>query len=179
LKQEYEVEVEWLPFELHPEIPPEGLDLPPHVRARFGGMSERLKEMAREGGMEMVTPDIIPSSRRALEASEFAREKGKHEEFHHLVFQKFYGQGMDLHDWRVLRAAAEELGLDAEEMEQLTEQGRYKEIVDRSTAQAQLMGITAVPAFIFDNKYAIVGAQPYEAFIEVMSRLRLESQDGD
>lgn len=127
--------------------------------------------------MEMVTPDIIPSSRRALEASEYAREQGKHEEFHHNVFRKFYGQGMDLHDWAVLIAAAEEAGLDAEEMKKRTEAGYYKETVDNSTTQAQILGITGVPAYILGNRYVIIGAQPYSVFQETMARLEEELEE--
>ena len=102
MAQDYDVEVTWLPFELHPEIPPEGMDLPPHIRAGFGGMSERLQRMAQEMGREMVIPDRIPNSRRALEVSEYAREQGKHDEFHRVVFQKFYGEGQDMSNWAVL-----------------------------------------------------------------------------
>ena len=57
------MQIEWLPFDLHPEIPPEGMTLPPHVRNSFGGMSERLREMAQASGREMVIPEKIPSSR--------------------------------------------------------------------------------------------------------------------
>lgn len=152
------------------------MQLPPHVRARFGGMNEHVKQMAHEAGMEIVTPEIIPNSRRALESSEYAREQGKHEEFHQVVFRKFYGEGQDLSSWAMLRAAAEEVGLDPDEMQRKTESGNYQGVVNRQITQAQAMGITGVPAYIFDNKYAIVGAQPYEVFQQAMARLMLEAE---
>ncbi len=171
MKNEYDVAVEWLPFELHPEIPPEGWQLPWNVRAQFGGMSERLRQMAHEAGMEMVIPDLIPNSRRALEASEYARENGVHEAFHQAVFRKFYGEGQDMNDWPVLRAAAVETGLHPDEMQQHTTAGRFQPIVEGHHNRALQMGITGVPAFIFNQQYAILGAQPYEVFQQAMARL--------
>jgi predicted DsbA family dithiol-disulfide isomerase len=174
LKEEYEVEVEWRAFELHPEIPPEGMQLPPYLRANFGDMSERLKQMAHKVNLAMVMPDKIPNSRRALEASEYAREQGQHKAFHRVVFRKFYGEGQDLHSWAVLRAAAKEVGLDPEAIQRETESGKYRAAVDVQIAEAHARGITGVPTFIFDNKYAVVGAQPYAAFQDVMATLGIK-----
>jgi predicted DsbA family dithiol-disulfide isomerase len=177
LKREHEVEVEWKPFFLHPDTPPEGMRLSPQFRARFAGAHERLDLMARAAGMEMVHPDLIPNSRRALEASEYARGKGKHEEFHRIIFGKFYGAGQDIHDWTVLRSAAEEAGLDPDGMEREIESGKYREVLDAEIEEAYALGITAVPTYVLDDKYAIVGAQPYEAFERVLARLAVEDQE--
>ncbi len=82
MQAEYDVSVEWRGLEIHPEIPPEGLHWPEHLRARFGGMSDALKQEAHQAGLEIVIPEIIPNSRQALEASEYARQQGLHEAFH-------------------------------------------------------------------------------------------------
>ncbi|NIP54151.1 MAG: DsbA family oxidoreductase, partial [candidate division Zixibacteria bacterium] len=140
---DYDVDVEWRAFELHPEVPPEGMPLPPYIRANFDAMSRRLQEMAKEGGMEMVmSAEKMPNSRRALEAAEYAREKGCHEAFHRVVFRRFYGEGEDLGSWQMLRAAAAEVGLDPDEMQRVTEHGHYREGVDAQIAEARSMGIT-------------------------------------
>ena len=151
------------------------MQLPAHVRARFGGMTERLKQMAHAAGLEMVAPNVIPNSRRALEASEYAREQGQHEEFHRVVFRKFYGEGQDMSRWEVVRAAAEEVGLNPDAMQSKTENGKYKAAVDAQIAEARVLGITGVPTYIFDDKYAIIGAQPYEVFQQTMARLEWHS----
>jgi predicted DsbA family dithiol-disulfide isomerase len=179
LKRERGVQVEWKPFFLHPETPPEGIRLSPQVRARFAGAHERLDHMARAAGLEMVHPDLIPNSRRALEATEYAREKGKGQEFHRIVFDKFYGQGLDIHEWTVLRAAAEEAGLDADEMEREVEGGKFLPVLDGEIEEAYALGVTAVPTYVLDDKYAIVGAQPYEAFERVLARLAIEHHEND
>jgi predicted DsbA family dithiol-disulfide isomerase len=150
--------------------------LPPELRDRFGGMSEQLKQMTEKAGMEMVMPDVVPNSRRALEASEYAREQGKHEAFHRTVFRKLYGEGQDIGQWEVLGAAATEVGLDPEAMEQETEAGKYRVAVGRQIAEAQRLGITGVPTFIFNDTYALVGAQPYEVFQEAMDWLARQAE---
>ncbi len=174
LKQERHVQVEWKPFFLHPKTPPEGFHLPRQVYARFTGMRERLKQMAHAAGLEMVQPDFIPNSRLALEASEYAREHGKHEEFHRVVFRKFYGEGQDINQWEVLRAAGEEVGLDANAMQRETDSGKFHAPVDEQIAEANALGISAVPTYILDGKYAIVGAQPYDVFRRAIARLEAE-----
>lgn len=171
LQAEYDVRVEWRGLEIHPEIPPEGLDWPPYLRARFGGMSDMLREEARQAGIPLLVPEIIPKSRRALEASEYAREQGRHKVFHKAVFRKFYGEGQDLSRWHVLAEAAEEAGLDANTMKRKTESGDYKAIIDAHKTELVALGATGVPLYIFDGKYAVIGLQPYEAFQEVMAQL--------
>jgi len=176
LKAEHGAEVEWRPFYLRPDTPPEGMELPAYVRARYTDTTERLRQMAHATGLEMVTPSRIPNTRLAHEATEFARVHGKGEEFHRVVFRKFYGEGQDIGRWEVLRAAAEEIGLDAEAMQREVDSGTYRAAVENQVAEAYHLGITGVPTYILDDKYAIVGAQPYEVFQEAMARLAAETR---
>ncbi len=176
LEREGQVEAEWKPFFLHPETPPEGFRFPPALRARLASAHERLDAMAAAAGLPMVHPDFIPNSRRALEASEYARDRSKHEAFHRVVFRKFYGEGQDINDWSVLCAAAEEVGLDAEEMQRETDAGKFRERLDAEIQAAQKLGVTAVPTYVLNDKYAVVGAQPYEVFARVLARLEQERQ---
>jgi predicted DsbA family dithiol-disulfide isomerase len=139
-------------------------------------MSDMLREEASLAGLPLVVPELIPKSRRALEASEYAREQGKHDVFHKVVFRKFYGEGQDLSLWHVLRAAAEEVGLDAETMKRKTENGDFKAVVETHVAEIVALGASGVPLFVFDQKYAVVGLQPYEAFQEVMAHIAADNE---
>ncbi len=124
--------------------------------------------------MEMVVPEVIPNSRRALEAAEYAREQGKHPAFHKAVFHKLYAEGQDIARWEVLRDAAEMVGLDSNEMQRKTGSGAYTAFVDAQKARLISLGATGVPLFVFDDKYVIIGLRPYEAFQEVMAHLSKE-----
>ncbi len=134
-----------------------------------------LREEARRAGLPLVVPEIIPKSRRALEASEYARNHGIHEAFHKVVFRRFYGEGQDLSRWQVLKAAAEEVGLDADVMQRKTENGDYKSILDARMSELFALGATGVPLYIFDGKYAVIGLQPYDAFQEVMAHISADN----
>ena len=178
LKAERPVEVDWRPFFLHPDTPPEGLRMSGEARERWRPTHDRLREMAADANMPMVFPDLMSNTRRALEATEHARERGKLEEFHRLVEHAYYGEGRDVNDWSVLRAAAEQVGLDPDEMQRLTDEGRYREAVDAGIAEAVALGVTGVPTYILEDRYAIVGAQPYEVFRQVLDRLEQERSSG-
>ncbi len=171
LKAEYDVEVDWLPFFLHPEIPPEGMPLPDHLRTRMRSSSGHLQQMAHEAGLAMTVPEVISYSRLALEATEYARQQGKLEAFHRVVFRKYYGEGQDIGRWPVLQAAAEEAGLKSDAMQAAVKAGTYTAVIDNHVRQAAEWGITAVPTYIVGDQYEIVGAQPYSVFEQVMDRL--------
>lgn len=119
----------------------------------------------------MVFHERMINSRRALEAAEYARDNGQHDAFHKVVFRKFYGEGQDIYDWAVLEAAAVETGLDPVEMRTRVEAGVYGMVVSATIEEAVMKGISGVPAYVFENKYLVSGAQPYGIFKQVMDQL--------
>lgn len=133
--------------------------------------SDYLRTEAKENGLTMIVPDMIPNSRRALEAAEYAREQGKHLEFHERTFEKYYAEGQDISDWEVLRAVAAEIEINADEMQTNTEKKMYTQTVDMHKQRAVSMGVTGVPLYIFEEKYVVMGLRPYPAFVEVMEQL--------
>jgi len=137
-------------------------------------MYKRLENMAAEIGLPMARLDKLPNSHLPLEASEYARAHGKHEEFHRVVFRKLYGEGQDISKWEVLRAAAKEVGLDADAMQHETESGSYKDVLDAQLEKAHTLGISAVPTYIINNKYSVEGAQSFEVFERILKRLAEE-----
>lgn len=177
LQAEYNVEVDWRPYYLRPDTPPEGMDLPDYIqRARANGSEERLAQMAAANGMKFKSTERIYNTRLAHEATEYAREHGKLLEFHHAVFQKVYGEGLDISDWDILRRAAQETGLDANEMQVEVESGTYTEVVRMQVYEAQRIGVQGVPTYVMNNRYAVAGAQPYEVFLQVIERIRQDAE---
>jgi predicted DsbA family dithiol-disulfide isomerase len=182
LKQEYKVEVEWRPFYLYFDTPPEGRELPEHVRrARASGSEERLQQIAHFYGMEFQSTKRIYNTRLAHEATEHAREHGKGNEFHRVLFRKVYAGGKDPSQWDVLRMSAQEAGLDDQAMQREVESGKYTENVIEQVKWAYQIGVSGVPTYVINDRYAIVGAQPYEVFVQVLERLKaeVESQKTD
>jgi len=187
LKAEHNVDVEWRPFYLDFDTPPEGKELPDHVkRARVNGSEERLSQIADSYGMEFVSTKRIYNTRLAHEATEYAREhgnparfnspiqrdeRGKGNEFHKVLFRKVYAEGQDPSQWDVLRSAAEEVGLDAEEMQREVENEKYTANVADQVRWAYQIGVTGVPTYVINDRYAIVGAQPYEVFKNALDQI--------
>jgi predicted DsbA family dithiol-disulfide isomerase len=172
LKAEYNVDVEWRPYYLRPDTPPEGLDLPAYIlKARANGSEERLQSMANMHGMEFKSTERIYNTRIAHEATEYAREHGKGNEFHRVVFRKVYAEGKDPSKWEALRSAAEEVGLAADEMQSVVDGGKYTAQVAEQVRWAQEIGVTGVPTYVINDRYAVVGAQPYEVFKRALTQI--------
>ncbi len=172
LKAEKKVDVDWRPFYLYFDVPLEGMELPEHVKqARLNGSEERLRQIAESYGMGFVSTKRIYSTRLAHEATEYARAHDKASEFHKVVFRKVYAEGQDPSQWEVLRSAAEEIGLDAEEMQREVENEKYRANVEAQVRQAYQIGVTGVPTYVINDRYAIVGAQPYEVFKKALEQI--------
>jgi predicted DsbA family dithiol-disulfide isomerase len=173
LKAEHNVEFEWRPFYLYFDTPPEGRELSEHVKqARANGSEERLRSIATSYGMEFRSVERIYNTRLAHEATEYAREHGKVEEFHKVVFRMVYAEGKDPSQWDVLRSAAQEVGLDGEAMQKAVESETYKANVEEQVRWAYQIGVTGVPTYVINDRYAIVGAQPYEVFKNALEKIK-------
>ena len=166
------MDVEWRPFYLYFDTPPEGRELPERVKqARTQGSEERLRQIARSYGMEFVSTPRIYNTRLAHEATEYARVHDKGNEFHKVIFRRVYAEGQDPSQWEVLRAAAEEVGLDADEMQREVEDEKYMAEVADKVRWAYQIGVTGVPTYVINDRYAIVGAQPYEVFAGALEQI--------
>jgi predicted DsbA family dithiol-disulfide isomerase len=133
--------------------------------------NDPLKRRAEREGLKMVRRDFVPSTRRAHEAAEWARSKGRLEPMHAELLKAYWTEGKDLYAFDVLREAAVKAGLDPDEMQRENEQGTFKPIVEESIREASEMGIHAVPTFVFDDQLAVQGAQELPVFRLAMQRL--------
>jgi predicted DsbA family dithiol-disulfide isomerase len=170
LKKEFNVEVEWKAFELRPGTPPEGMSRPVKP-GETGELSQSVRNLAGEIDLKMIRPSFTPNSRPALEAAEYAKEKGKFEAFHLAVFKAFWEDARNIGLHNVLREIAESCGLDGAELLQALDEGRYTASVVKQDAEAHEMGINGIPAYIVGN-YFIEGAQPYSFFQKAVNLLK-------
>jgi predicted DsbA family dithiol-disulfide isomerase len=164
--------VTWLPFDLHPEYPPEGL---PRERllARYGeeGIARTRAFFADRGLDYNPHPDVVPNTKAALRLGELARERDLHRAFHDRVMDAYWQEGRDIGDPGDLRALAAEVGLDPEEVDDVLAGDRYRDAVEASTAEAVSVGVTGVPGFVLDRRLLVLGAQPEELFEQAFARL--------
>ena len=161
------VEASWLPFELHPEAPLEGSPMPERIRGAWG----RLDAVAAEVGLAMKRPDRVINSRLALSTAEFARDHGKYDEVRVALTKAHWEGTAQLDHVEDLRRVVAESGLDPDVLERELDAGRYEALLDRHRADAESVGINAIPAHIVGQRFLLVGAQPYDAFIEALDAL--------
>lgn len=164
-----DVSVNWRPYQLDPSVPEQGMDRKAYMLAKFGSeqrirqMHERIEGLGRDEGIEFRFEDIKVAA-NTLDAHRVIRWAGtagdgvQHEVVRRLFSQNFE-QGGNLNDPATLVKVAREAGMDASVVEALLPTDADKDAVRNEIATASRMGITGVPCFLFEGKYAVMGAQ--------------------
>lgn len=170
-EREFDVEVNWWPFELHPETPREGRDISDLVERRGAAYRDHLRDYAASAGITLASNRRLSNSHRALELAEFAKDRGRFRPVHEALFRVYFEEGRDIGDSAVLAEIAGEAGLDPEEFRFECLLGRYADLVDRASAVARQKGFTSTPTMIFDDRFVLSGAQDYNVYVDVLERL--------
>jgi predicted DsbA family dithiol-disulfide isomerase len=172
LKKEYNLDVEWRPFEIHPETPKGGAlhEELPFPKGYLEMAFANVKRLADEDGLTLKFSEKLPNSRLALYISEFARKKGKFEEFHKLVLEAYWLEGKDIGDKSLLLDLAESVGLNTKEIESYLDTDEPFKILQKALKELRKYGINGVPTFIIGEKL-IFGAQPYEIFKQTINQI--------
>ncbi len=167
--------MQFAPFLLDPDVPLEGRPQPPPPAGRSEARAY-LEERAGAAGIRF-TPGRShrSSSLLAHQAAEFAAESGGSAvAFQRSVFEAYFERLDDIGAVERLVRIGETAGLQGVPLREALEGGVYREHVEEAVRGARLAGVRSVPTFIFDEKYAIVGAQEYSAFKAVMAELGRE-----
>lgn len=175
------IDVSWKPFEIHPEVPPEGMPLSAlsYTSGELSAMIDNLKRHAAGEGLDFSGIGIergIVNTHRALLAGCYAQqeEPAHFSKFHHALFHAHFTEGRNINDDSVLENLAQSSGLDAARMIKALDTGAFEEALQETAAKAAGTSITAVPTFHLDGRYLIVGAQPVEAIAKVIDRILSE-----
>jgi predicted DsbA family dithiol-disulfide isomerase len=164
LNKEYEIEVRWLAFPLHPEVPEEGLSLEELFAGRSVNSSaslQRLKLVASSLSLPLTDRTRTYNSRLAQELAKWAESQGKGNEFHHMIFRAYFVGGTNIGRVDELVTLASSIGLPADEARDVILARRFRETVDSDWVRSRALGITAVPTFIIGGQ-RIVGFQSYQ-----------------
>lgn len=180
LTRRFGAQVEWQPFVLHPEYPPEGIPRG-ELERRYGpGLVDRQRTMFEGAGLPFSDRiEKIPNSRRALMLGELARERGVLHQLHPRLFDAYWAQGLDIGDEQVLIREGTAVGLGAEEILRALREERHFPGIEASTRQAIELGATGVPAWVIDQRVLIAGAQPHDVFEQVLEQLGHAPIDGE
>jgi predicted DsbA family dithiol-disulfide isomerase len=171
LQDEYDIDIDWRGFELHPETPPGGTPITDRVsRERLPQLKRSLREFAASFGVtDLELPDHMPNTRRALAVAEYAREQGKLEAFRDAAMYAHWRAGKNLEDEQDLREIALAAGLDSEAALRAIDAPQYLQRVDALREEASSMGVTGIPTLII-GQYSVVGCQPYAVIAQAAER---------
>lgn len=172
MERRYGARIEWLPFDLHPEYPAEGIPRS-QLLARYGeAHTASVKRMVEECGYTYSPPsEVVPNSFKALVVTELARDLGLHEPVHTRLMDAYWAEGQNIGNEETLLSLVADAGLDRSEAAEAIADGRYKERIRASTREANSVGITAIPSFVLDNRLLLVGAYPESVFDQAFAQL--------
>jgi predicted DsbA family dithiol-disulfide isomerase len=175
LKPEFNLELEWRGFEIHPERPPGGVSTdrvygPPDSEMRRVTWA-RISSLAQEAGLTMKSPDLLANSHAALLAAEYARDAGasEAEDFEERVYRAYFEQGANIADVELLKKLADEAGLDPQAAAEATCSPKYELRLKNNALVAHSRGVSGVPTF-FIGDFPLIGAQSEQAMRMLVAR---------
>lgn len=178
--------IEWRPFQLNPNMPTEGLDRRAYMRAKFG-TDERAEEIYRtiqDAGDDENIPfafDLIsrvPNTIGSHRLISWSLPSGRQDSVVEILFRSYFLSGRDIGDIDVLVEVAAMAGLNETEARAYLSGEKGIEQAQAESSEAHRLGISGVPCFIFDSKYAVSGAQGPEVFLQVFD-LALQPDGAD
>ena len=177
------VDVRYHPYQLDPRAPTDAEPMYDYLTRRFGergrSMAAHVIGVARGEGLAMdyergLSVNTLNAHRLSMLAD---REYGSETQraLIRRLFDAHFVEGNDVGDPRVLAALAGEVGMDPDTARNYLETERGTREVREAIAAAQRLGVTAVPTYVFDDKYVIEGAQPTELFQQALHSIAEES----
>ena len=168
-------EITWHPFQLNPEMPPDGIERQIYLKAKFGS-SERAKDNYRAvhqasvgEKLDLQLDDIkrMPNSLQSHRLLHYARRHDKQDVVAENLFQSYFFYGIDIGSIAHLIEIAAESGLDGEDVRSYMKSSEDIELVRDHDIQSRNLRVSGVPCFIIAEEYAISGAQESEVFLQV------------
>ena len=169
VKDEVAVAVTFRPYQLNPDMPPEGVDHKQHLAEKLGGEEavtrahDMLTGLGREDGIAFDFPAVAisPNTLDAHRLLRWAMIEGPQVQGRVALalFRAYFEEGRNVGDRTVLLEVAESAGMDRAVVAALFSAGADVDSVREEIGMARDMGVTGVPCFIIDNKYAVMGAQ--------------------
>jgi predicted DsbA family dithiol-disulfide isomerase len=174
LKPEFDLEIEWRGFQIHPEWPAEGI---PIERLRSAtdmdarqAVWKRISAMAEAEDLPIAPPSVFTNSRSALAACEYAREQGKDEDFETRVYRAYFVDGANIGDPALIARLGGEAGLDPAAVAEAINSPRYDLKLKNNALAANQRQVSGVPTF-FIGEFPLVGAQSTDVCRQILQRV--------
>ncbi len=179
-----EHEIRWHPFELNPQLPPEGQSITENFQKKYASPPEKTRETVQmyadigaELGFEFNLDDDskMYNSFNLHQLLHWANQQGRKNDLEMALFKAHFTDGREMSDTAVLADVAAEIGLDRAEALEVLEDQRFASAVREEQKFWIDQGITGVPAVVFDRQHLVTGAQGVENFTSIVNQLTEES----
>jgi predicted DsbA family dithiol-disulfide isomerase len=182
------IEVEWKSFQLDPTIPNE---VDPSVSAiaylaekkgitleHSQSLHDNVIQMAANVGLNYdYSKAIVANSFNAHKLIQLAKTKQLGDQAEESLFKAYFTEGKNVNNIETLVQLGLEIGLEKDEIENALIDASFDQLVKKDLSEAQQIGVTGVPFFVFNRKYAISGAQPSETFVSAIQQTIDEISD--
>ncbi|TKI57217.1 DsbA family oxidoreductase [Brevibacillus antibioticus] len=175
-----QVEVVYRSFQLDPQMERDtDMDMHEVLAAKYSipleqakGMNDQVTQMAKGVGLDYHFDTMIPTNTfDAHRLTHFAHAHGKMKELKERLLKAYFTESLHLGDHEVLAQLASEVGLDKEATLTMLAGNEYREQVQEDKQRGNDLGVTGVPFFVINNKYAVSGAQPGEVFLGALNQV--------
>lgn len=172
------VQLHFQPFELNPQMPPEGEDLMQHLARKYGASPEQLaathatlRQRGAELGFEFGQRTRIWNTFDAHRLLHWAALEGRQRELKHALLRAYHTHGENVGAAAVLLRLCAEVGLDASRAAAILASDEFAAEVRDAERRWQALGIQSVPSVVIDGRHLIQGGQPSEAFERALRQL--------
>jgi predicted DsbA family dithiol-disulfide isomerase len=177
LPENYEVEVNFLPFELNPDSPKTGRDHKAYLTDKFGGieryeqLTDHVTNVAADEGIKFDYPkqSVIPNTFESHRLIQYAKDHDKQAAVKEALMKAYFTEGVDLSKSENLLDVAEKAGLDRGKAAAFLSSEEGVEKVRTMEALNYQRGISGVPFYIINDKYGVSGAQPSDVFLQILT----------
>ncbi|MBX3663072.1 MAG: DsbA family oxidoreductase [Burkholderiales bacterium] len=170
--------VRWLPFQLNPDLPPEGISRAEYILRKFGDKdSSRYQRVAAVGAalgldMQFDRIKVQPNTVKAHRLMHHAGELGQQDAMAEALFRAYFIEGANLTDDATLAEYAAQAGLDRAEVLAYLATDRDADLIQSADVEARQVGISGVPFFIFNRTIGVSGAQEPDVLLQAMAQAR-------
>lgn len=136
-------------------------------------MNDYVTKMAAEEGLNYDLENaVVANSRNAHRLLHFAKSKGKQIEFKEALLKAYFEEGKNIDKMDILKSIGASVGLVEEEIGKVYNSASFTEEVIQDIQRAQQIGVRGVPFFVFNEKFALSGAQPLETFKQAIQKIK-------
>ncbi len=178
LQENYNVDVKFVHFPLHPDTPAEGTEMAGFYAQRGldpDKMYSDMKERMDAEGLPYGRRTHTYNSRLAQELGKWADTLDDGEKLHDALYRAYFVDSKNIGDVDVLLEVVGSVGLSVEDARDVLENRTFQQAVDADWQKSQQYGVTGVPTYVAGG-YGVVGAQPYEALEQLMKQVGAEKR---